>query len=263
MNKDGRTLRLEAALEAARMAGEMLMRGAEGGLQTTSKGRNDFVTIMDVCSERLITDYLHKRFENDNFLGEEMGFEQYGDGGTWIIDPIDGTTNFIHGLPGFTISIAYEEERWHPVVGVVYDPTSKESFTAQEGKGAFLQGEPITVSTVADPHQSVVMISPPLRKTHRMESYLGMFEHICSEAGEVRDYGSAALHLCYAAAGRCEAFIEFGLKYHDIAAGVVILQEAGGQVAPLDLHDTNDWTENIIATNGKLHTWFSNHVQMR
>ena len=107
---------MEAASEAARMAGKLLLNGLGEDLGTTSKGRNDFVTVMDVRSEELIKHHLHTLFPYDNFLGEEMGYEQYGDGGTWIIDPIDGTTNYIHGIPGYTISIAYEEKKWDPVV---------------------------------------------------------------------------------------------------------------------------------------------------
>lgn len=262
-NGDGRSLRLQAAQDIAHIAGKLLLEGPDQGLQTATKGRNDFVTVMDVQSERLIKEYLHERFPEDNFLGEEMGFEEFGDGGTWIIDPIDGTTNYIHGLPGFTISIAYEDERWNPVVGVIYDPTGDEMFFAQAGNGAYLNGKAISVSTVDNPHESVIMISPPLRKMKRMGDYMGMLELLSNDSGEMRDYGSAALHLSYIAAGRVEAFIEFGLGYHDIAAGLVILAEAGGKVSPLDLGDQQDWTSNIIATNEALHGWFARLIQIQ
>jgi myo-inositol-1(or 4)-monophosphatase len=261
-NGDGRTQRLQAAQEVARIAGKLLANRPDQGLQTATKGRNDFVTVMDVQSEKLIKEYLHQRFPEDNFLGEEMGFEKYGDGGTWIIDPIDGTTNYIHGLPGFTISIAYEEKRWNPVIGVVYDPTGDEMFAAQEGKGSYLNGKPISASTVGNPYETVIMISPPLRKMQRMDDYMRMLEVLSKDSGEMRDYGSAALHLSYIAAGRAEAFIEFNLGYHDIAAGVVILSEAGGKISPIDLGDLQDWTSNIIATNDVLHSWFTRQIQI-
>lgn len=261
MMNDGWSRRMEAASEAARMAGKLLLNGLGEDLGTTSKGRNDFVTVMDVRSEELIKHHLHTLFPYDNFLGEEMGYEQYGDGGTWIIDPIDGTTNYIHGIPGYTISIAYEEKKWDPVMGVVYDPVLDELHAAQRNHGAFCNNVSIAVSPVVDVHQSVVMISPPLRKPERLSDYLGLFADICRNAGEVRDFGSAAGHLCHVAHGRGEAFIEFGLKYHDIAAGIVILKEAGGEVSSLDLTEKNEWMGNIIASNKALHSWFVEHAQ--
>ena len=260
MDSQMNSLRLQAAIEVAKLAGQLIISGAEKGIQTSVKGRNDFVTVMDVQSEELIKSYLHERFPQDNFLGEEMGYQKYGDGGTWIIDPIDGTTNYIHQLPGFTISIAFEEQSWHPVIGVVYDPTQKELFWAQEGKGAFLGEKPIHVSAVDDPHESVFMISPPLRKVERMNTYMQIFEHLCGDAGEVRDYGSAALHLCYVATGRAEAFIEYNLKYHDIAAGMVIVKEAKGDISPLDPQEQLNWPGNIIASNAALHTWLCDYL---
>ena len=192
----------------------------------------------------------------------EMGFERHGDGGTWVIDPIDGTTNYIHGLPGYTISIAFEQNRWHPVLGVVYDPLLDEMYSAQRGAGAWLNGTRISVSEITDVHETVMFLSPPLRKRERMDDYLKLFETLCADSGEMRDYGSAALHLSYVAHGRADAFIEFNLGYHDIAAGVVILEEAGGVISPLDTQDVKDWHSNIIATNSQLHQWFVSQVQL-
>ncbi len=262
MTKEDLSIRLEAAKAAARLAGALLAKGPAEGLKTKVKGKNDFVTEMDVKSEHLIKEYLHARFPEDNFLGEEMGFQQYGNQGTWIIDPIDGTTNYIHGLPGYTISIAFEVQRWQPVLGVVYDPLLDEMYSAQEKEGAWMEDQRISVSDVSDPHETVMLISPPLRKRERMDTYLEMFKKLCADSGEMRDYGSAALHLSYVAHGRAEAFIEFNLGYHDIAAGVVILKEAGGVIAPLDTSDVKAWHSNIIATNAQLHDWFVSRVQL-
>ena len=258
-----RTERLEAAKQVARMAGAMLQDGQRGNLEITSKGKNDFVTVMDVQSEQLIIDYLHERFPEDNVLGEEIGFKKHGNGGTWIIDPVDGTTNYIHGLPGYSVSIAYEESPWHPIIGVVYDPTNDELYAAQEGVGVWCNDQPIAVSSVADRHDSVIMISPPLRKRELLDDYMHLFNTICADSGETRDYGSAALHMCYVAHGRGEAFIEFGLGYHDIAAGTAILKEAGGAISTLDMRQKSEFTSSLIATNAVLHEWFVSQVQIR
>ncbi len=263
MDQKGRTQRREAAEEAARLAGALLLEGMSEDLGTTAKGRNDFVTVMDVRSEEIIRTYLHQRFPEDNFLGEEMGFDRHGDGGTWVIDPIDGTANYIHGLPGYTVSIAYEEEKWHPVVGVVYNPPSGSLYSAQEGQGAWLDGKRIHVSSVSDPHRSALMISPPLRNPSRLADFLPLYEKLCRESGELRDYGSAALHYAYIAQGLAEAYIEFGISYHDIAAGMVLVSEAGGNISHLDLRDTGEWPRNFIVSNRALHQWFCDAVQLR
>jgi myo-inositol-1(or 4)-monophosphatase len=251
--------RLQAAIEAARLAGSLLVDGPGEGLRTESKGKSDFVTAMDLASEQLVKSYLHERFPQDNFLGEETGYESYGDGGTWVIDPIDGTTNYIHGLFGYTISIAYEEASHKPLLGVVYVPQIQELFHAIQGGGAFCQGVAIRCSQVSVPADAVAIVSPPMRYPDRMPLYFNLYEHICPLVGELRDYGSAALHMCLVAAGRAEAFVEFGLKYHDIAAGTVILQEADGRVVPIGQH-TEGWTGDIIATNNNLHDWFASTI---
>ncbi len=254
--------RLEAAKTVARMAGELLLQGPSGTLETTEKGVNDFVTVMDFKSEKLIKEYLHTRFPTDNFLGEEMGLEQHGNAGRWVIDPIDGTTNYIHGLPGYSISIAYEEVPWEPLLGVVYDPIIGEMYSGSVGNGSYCQDVPLTVSTVEEPHNTVIMISPPLRIRERLPDYMRVYEALCADSGEMRDYGSAALHLCYIAQGRADAFVEFGLGYHDIAAGTVILRESGGMITHLDMRKPGDFTSNIIATNALLHDWFVSRAQI-
>lgn len=261
MNYDNIKQRLHAAIEAARLAGEFLISKQKDDLKTTKKGKSDFVTIMDVESERLIKKYLLNLFPEDNFLGEEMGFEKNGEGGTWVIDPIDGTTNYIHQMPGYTVSIAYEIERWKPVIGVVYDPLLKEMFHAYKDGGAFLQGKPIHCSDKRNENESIVFTSPPVRIPERMDDYMRIYRNLCDGIGELRDYGSAALHLAYTAAGRGDAFIEFGLQYHDIAGGTVILEEAGGLISPMEIPEKEEWTENIIATNFALHPWFKKTVQ--
>ncbi len=264
MNGEELTKRQRAAEEAARKAGAFLLGASRNdSLGTTAKGRNDFVTVMDVKSEEIIKAYLHDRFPEDNFLGEEGGYEKYGDGGTWVIDPIDGTSNFIHGLPGFTVSIGYEVEQWKPVVGVVYNPSHDALYSAQTGTGAFLNGKPISVSSVDDPHRTAILTSPPLRNPARLNTYLELFEKLCRESGEIRGFGSAALHLCYIADGKADAYIEFNLNYHDIAAGLVLVSEAGGKVSHLDMNDIGDFPSHFIISNENLHEWFCDAVQLR
>ncbi|MBN2860169.1 MAG: inositol monophosphatase [Sphaerochaetaceae bacterium] len=255
--------RQNAAQTAARRAGEFLLSShSEESLNTTAKGRNDFVTAMDITSEEIIKEYLHERFPQDNFLGEEGGYQHHGDGGTWVIDPIDGTSNFIHGLPGFTVSIAYEKEQWKPVVGVIYDPSADDMYSAVQGEGAFCNDLPISVSPIADPHRTVVLSSPPLRDTRRLSDYLRIFKVLCTESGEIRGFGSAALHLCYVAAGRADAYIEFNLNYHDMAAGLVIVKEAGGNISDLDLNDIGEFPSHFIISNAFTHQWFCDTVQL-
>ncbi|MDD3365995.1 MAG: inositol monophosphatase family protein [Sphaerochaetaceae bacterium] len=253
--------RLDAAIEAAHLAGEFLISNQSGDLKTTMKGRSDFVTVMDVESERIIKEHLHSLFPEDNFLGEEMGLERNGDGGTWVIDPIDGTTNYIRGLPGYTVSIAYEEERWNPIIGVVFDPILSEMFHAHKGGGAFLQGKPIYCSDTDRQNEAIVFTSPPMRYPKHFDAFMENYKNICRGIGELRDYGSAALHLAYVASGKGDAFIEYGLQYHDIAAGTIILEEAGGAISPIMPDKRSEWTGSIIATNLALHSWFTKTLQ--
>ncbi len=255
--------RQKAAETAARKAGTFLLQErSEELLGTTAKGRNDFVTVMDVRSEEIIKSYLHELFPEDNFLGEEGGYEKFGDGGTWVIDPIDGTSNFIHGLPGFTVSIGYEKDPWHPLIGVIYDPSSDSLYSAREGAGAYCNTHPISVSDVRDPHRTAILTSPPLRDTSRLPIYLELFEKLCREAGEIRGFGSAALHLCFVASGKADAYIEFNLNYHDIAAGLVLIREAGGRISDLDPDDIRDFPSHFIISNAHLHEWFCTAVRL-
>lgn len=260
MDTHGIAMRMEAAKQVAKEAGALLVAGPQQGMQAKSKGKSDFVTVMDLASEQLIKSYLHERFPEDNFLGEETGFEAYGSGGTWVIDPIDGTTNYIYGLPTYTISIAYELKHHEPVLGVVYVPLLGQLFHAITGAGAFLGDTSIHCSTLSDPADSLAIVSPPMRLMERLPQFMDVFGHLCRTVGEMRDFGSAAYHMCLVGAGMAEAFVEFGLKYHDIAAGTVILGEAGGRVSPIDA-DTPDWSGSIIATNAPLHGWYVSTIR--
>ncbi len=253
-------VKLDSAIAAARGAGELLLGKDSSKISIKSKGINDIVTEMDSASERFIIDYLETRYSNDNFLGEELGETTHGDGGRWIIDPIDGTENYVHNIPNYTISIGYEHTDGVLSLGVVYNPCQDEMFYAVKGHGAFLNGKPIQVSQVQDPAFALSIISPPLKIREKASVYFTMMETIFMKTRDIRHFGSAALNLCYVACGRADAFYEFGLQYYDIAAGLVILGEAGGGYSAfLDSEDLLK-TGNIVATNGHLQDWYRKQI---
>lgn len=252
--------RLKVACSAARAAGDMILASDRTDIAFQAKGKSDVVTQLDTASERLIRDMIHASFPSDNFLGEEEGLVSYGDGGTWIVDPIDGTNNLVHGIPGYTISIAYEQEPSQPVLGVVYSPQTHELFHAVRDSGAFLNGKPIHVSTCGNIRDAVSIAPPPLRVPSLIHSHLEIYELLCREGGDVRDFGSAALHLCYVAMGRVEAFVEYRLKYHDYAAGKVLVEQAGGCFS--SMHSTDQMPyQDILATNKALSPWYTDSIR--
>lgn len=253
--------RLIAAKEVALLAGDLITKERFDRSQTSFKGKSDLVTDMDVLCEQYIKDYLHERFPNDDFVGEEMGIESYGGCGRWIVDPIDGTSNYVHNIPGFTISIAYEIEAYEPLIGVIYSPCHKELYYAQKGQGSYCNGEKISTSHVCHVHQALSIISPPLRALHHLPSYLEMMKVICEETGDTRDFGSAALHLCYLASGKADGFFEYGLKYHDVAAGFVLLLEAGGKYSFFSEDEGLLFSSDLIATNTGLHLWYTTTIR--
>ena len=254
------TDRLKVACSAARKAGEMILSANMTNIAFQAKGKSDVVTHLDTASERLIRDLIHQSFPSDNFLGEEEGLVEYGDGGTWIVDPIDGTNNLVHGIPGYTISIAYEVNAANPVLGVVFSPQTNELFHAAQGSGAFLNGKSIRISSVDSIDDAVSIAPPPLRVPLLIPAHLKIYELLCREGGDIRDFGSAALHLCYVAMGRVEAFAEFRLKYHDYAAGKVLVEEAGGCFSSLHSVDHMPY-QDILATNKALFPWYTHSIR--
>jgi len=250
--------RLTVAKEAAKLAGSYLLSIPRTDRSFSSKGKSDVVTIYDKESERIIIDHIHSKLPSDDFLGEEEGLISHGGTGRWIIDPIDGTSNFVHAIPSYTISIGYEIEEGKPIIGVVYDPSLDELFWAAEGHGAFCNGSPIQCSKVTIPKNSLSVCPPPQRNPEDFETYLLLYRYICNHTEEIREFGSAALHLCYLASGRIEGMIELHVGYYDIAAGLVVLKEAGGSSSSLD--GSKHPQQSIIATNGILHEWYKKAV---
>jgi myo-inositol-1(or 4)-monophosphatase len=211
-------------------AGAFLERnfGRELGGGIESKGRNDFVTEVDRKSERIITDALKKEFPEIGIYAEEGGAEGSKDS-FWLIDPLDGTTNFIHGYPVFAVSIALYKGS-ETVLGIVYDPLEKELFEATKGQGAFLNGEAIEVSRAERLEGALLGTGFPFSVHQFLDSYLDTFKDLFLESHGVRRAGSAALDLSHVAAGRLDGFWELYLKPWDMAAGALIVQEAGGKV---------------------------------
>ena len=245
------TLREKAALaeRAARTAGEMLEH--HGAFKVRHKSENDFVTEMDFKSEALIRETLLTACPEDAFFGEEMGGATAA-AGRWVVDPIDGTVNFMRGHKLYTISIAYERDG-ELVVGCVYCPGTDELYLGVRGEGATLNGRPIHVSGTAKVRDANVHMGfghrIPVNRTRTLE----MFPALLPAVSDVRRSGTAAYDMCYVADGRSDAFLEMGLSLYDYAASVVIVEEAGGRFSGWDDGEDGLKTGNVLVTNGTLH----------
>jgi myo-inositol-1(or 4)-monophosphatase len=242
---------LEVAIAAAEAAGEVL-RGDFGGEQAVRyKGEVDLVTEVDERAERVIGELLREAFPGYGMLAEEGGRLPGEDDSRWIVDPLDGTTNYAHGLPIFAVSIALERAD-EVVLGVVHDPIRGETYVAERGGGATLNGEPIRVSDTEEPIRALLVTGFPYDRAD-MPAALELFGRLTMLTQGVRRLGAAALDLCYVAAGRLDAFYERGLHAWDIAAGGLILEEAGGKVTDYQGRDFDLEGGEIVASNGLLH----------
>jgi myo-inositol-1(or 4)-monophosphatase len=226
------------------------------------KGHNDLVSYVDKESERRIVDRLYELFPEAGFITEEgtsfSDREQY----RWIIDPLDGTTNFIHGVPVFCISIAlYDREE--PVLGVIHELNLDECFSGWKGGGAFLNGRPIRVSDTTALSSSLLATGFPYHDYDRMKPYMEVFDHCMRYTRGLRRLGSAAADLAYVAAGRFDAFYEYGLNPWDVAAGVLLVREAGGTVTDFKGGSDGTFGGEIIASNEKIHAEFLDVIQSR
>lgn len=243
------------AVRAARAAGNIIIRASDriDTLQVSEKTPNDYVTEIDKKAEREIISIIRKAHPNHSIIGEETGEETGSDEDyTWIIDPLDGTRNFIHGFPQFAVSIgvSYKGKMEH---GVIYDPVRQELFTATRGKGAQLNDRRMRVSTRTNLNECLLGTGFPHRhsETH-LKAYVDSLLSIIPHSGDVRRAGSAALDLAYVACGRLDGFWEMGLKPWDIAAGTLMIKEAGGIVC--DFNGSEDYMNSgdVIAANPKL-----------
>ncbi len=220
--------RMELAKCAAREAGQMLLKYGE--IHVDNKARNDYVTDADRASESLIKEILLTACPEDGFYGEEGGITGADKAGMWVVDPIDGTTNFIHGIHPYTISIAYMVSG-QPAAAAVYAPLTDEMFSAYLDGGAYLNDQPIRVSGITDPKLLLLGMSFAHRNADYAKKMFELLPRLSTKINDMRRLGSAAYDLCLVACGRYDAFIELNLLLYDIAAGVLIAREAGAVIS--------------------------------
>jgi myo-inositol-1(or 4)-monophosphatase len=239
----------------AREAGALLMQYFHQGLKIEYKGDADLVTAADRASEALIRERIRAQFPSHDVLGEEQGLNDQGSDYRWYVDPLDGTTNFAHGYPVFCVSMALEhcasDERTR-VAAVVYDPTRNELFAAERGKGAHLNGSAIHVSKIAELKECLVATGFPSHKRHKNPN-IHFYHQITLRTHGVRRAGSAALDLCNIACGRYDGFWEFNLNPWDTAAGVLLVEEAGGKVTRFDGTPFELNSRETLGSNGLVH----------
>jgi len=240
-----------AMAEIAREAGALLMGYFHRRVKVEYKGDVDLVTDADRASEALITRRIRERWPEHNIMGEEGTRTEQGSEYRWYVDPLDGTTNFAHAYPVFCVSLGLEHKDAR-VAAVVFDPTRDEMFTAQKGGGAFLNGQPIRVSAVSDLGECLVATGFPSHKRHKNPNIF-FYHQITLKTHGVRRAGSAALDLCNVACGRFDGFWEFNLNPWDTAAGVLILEEAGGRVTRFDGQPFRIDSRETLASNGRVH----------
>jgi myo-inositol-1(or 4)-monophosphatase len=245
-------LLLATADEAVVRAGDAMLAAFGQGIQVDKKGTIDLVTEIDVAIERDVRAMIAGRFPGHAILGEELGGSASVRGPCWVFDPIDGTTNFAHGLPIFCSSLAFEQDGVAEVAAV-YDPTRRELFTAELGRGAWLNGRPLRVSSAGELVDAMLVTGFPYDVHARVDEIVGLFGAFVGRARAVRRLGSAAIDLCYVAAGRIDGFWESDLKPWDIAGGALIVAEAGGRVTNTAGEPFSSRSGNVLASNGLIH----------
>ncbi len=244
---------LTIAVRAARKAGDYILRESDKIHSIHSKAPSDYVTNVDKAAESLIIDMLSHSYPDHTFLGEESGETNQTPNAEyqWIIDPIDGTTNFIHKVPHWCISIACRY-RNKIQVGVVYDPVRDELFSAVKGQGAQLNGKRLRVSGIRNLNESLLATGFPFRDETKLDEYMSIFSRLLPSCSDMRRAGAAALDLAYVAAGRFDGFWEFGLNEWDTAAGSLLVTEAGGMVGDMQGNPNYETSGSIVAANPKV-----------
>ncbi len=250
---------IAVAREAAQAAGEVLNELFGRVNRVSKKGQIDLVTEADVQAEKAVLDIITAHFPHDSLLTEEAGEQRHLPDRVWHIDPLDGTTNFAHAFPVFAVSIALEVER-EVVLGVVYNPYANELFEAVTGMGAFLNKNRIRVSQVSELGEALLATGFPYDIHERPRRVLAPFGELILLAQGVRRPGSAAIDLCYVAAGRFDGFWEPGLKPWDTAGGSIIVAEAGGRLSTYEGEDFTPYQRTVVASNARIHDALRNAV---
>ena len=252
---------LPSVIEAAKKAGTFIRKERENFSYSNVeiKGLNDMVSYVDKTAEQTIVEALRAILPNAGFIVEEntaSGTREYN----WIVDPLDGTTNFIHGVPCFAVSIALQHKE-EIVMGVVYEVSRDECFSAARGKGAFLNGKPIRVSKRKSLSECLVATGFPIYNFSRLDAYMETLRYMMQHTHGVRRIGAAAADLCYLACGRVDAFFEYNLNAWDVAAGALIIGEAGGTVS--DFSGGKEWLfgKEIVCTNTKVQEEFNGVIR--
>ena len=245
---------INVMVKACRKAAKTLIRdfGEIENLQVSLKGPGDFVSASDKKVEKILIDELQKARPNYSILSEEIGLIKNDEEFKWIIDPIDGTANFLHGIPHFGISIGLEQNK-EIICGIIYDPIKDEIFTAEKGNGSYLNNQRMRVSARSKLNNCIIFTGGPKPNANNRELALEEYKKFSSKVFiPIRKMGSASLDMAYVAAGRCDGFWQRGLNYWDIAAGIILVKEAGGFVT--DFEGNNKYIENktILATNSRI-----------
>ena len=244
MDKENLERRYKVAMEIAMQARSFLLENENLGIQISQKAENDYVTLSDKECERLIISRIQKEFPGDSIFGEESGC--FGSSvGRWIIDPIDGTMNYYNGFPNYTVSIGFEDEEG-PAIGVVIVARQDEMFHAMRGAGAYLNGRPIKTNEAIENNKALAILVPPHRHHELLDAYMVKMRKFYELFTDARSLGSAACSLCYVAAGRCAVYYEEYLALYDIAAGIVILKEAGGLI---EINKKTDYRIDLLASS--------------
>ncbi|MDX1639529.1 MAG: inositol monophosphatase family protein [Balneolaceae bacterium] len=253
---------LSVAREAARKGSEVIKQYSAGkAYEVDLKGKNDLVTDADLETEKAILEVIRDAFPGDQIMAEESaGAKKVPEERTWLVDPIDGTTNFTHGFPIYCVSVAMWENR-KPRVGVVLEVCREELYSAADGHGAYLNGSEITVSENYDPAETLIGTGFPYRDMSLLDNYMSMFEYLVHRTHGLRRPGSAAYDLCCVAAGRFDGFYEYSLNAWDVAAASLLIREAGGVVT--DWEGGEDWLfgKRILGGNRKIHQFLLNAVE--
>ena len=247
---------INVMVKACRKAAKILIRdfGEVEKLQVSLKGPGDFVTVSDKKVEKILIDELQRARPNYSILSEEIGLIKKDEEFKWIIDPIDGTANFLHGIPHFGISIGLEHNK-EIICGIIYDPIKNEMFFAEKGNGSYLNNQRMRVSARSKLMDCIIFTGGPTYKSNDEDKKLSLkeYEKFSSKVGiPLRKMGSASLDMAYVAAGRCDGFWQRNLNYWDIAAGIILVKEAGGFVMDFNGNDEYIENKNILVTNSKI-----------